>query len=280
MIKNYLYKFAVMLIGICVILLFPGCPPPAEDPPPDGNGTEPKEIASRWTGSFTYSYGVGTIVHMTLYKDDTLTGRWIAGDDTFSLSVTGSCTLNETDFSFEASGTATSDEGNSVYTGSGSGSLWEDDGFGTYSMDFSHPDFEDQNDEFWNVERIEEGGYTIETFSNGGSPSADTYMYLLDSDQIELAHDDDGGSYLYSRIVFSLESGSTYYVIVEDFFSNPGYYSLRISETGGGSSSATPAEDEGEPDNDADSATVVTINTVYDRYLSLEEVDWFFITVP
>lgn len=121
--------------------------------------------------------------------------------------------------------------------------------------------------------------YVIETFANGGSPDADTYRYLYDNSLTLLASDDDGGLGFYSYLERELTSGETYYVRIWDYY-YPGYYSIMVSESGGGSSSTTPSTDAGEPDDGYTSATVMSLDTVYDRYLSYDEEDWFEITIP
>jgi len=69
---------------------------------------------------------------------------------------------------------------------------------------------------------------TIETFYPGSGRSVDTIVYLYRSDGSEIAHDDDGGSGLYSRLQITLNPG-TYYIMVRSFGHDTGNYGLRVS---------------------------------------------------
>ncbi len=122
--------------------------------------------------------------------------------------------------------------------------------------------------------------YIIETFANGGSPDADTYLFLSDISLTLIASDDDGGLDFYSYLEHELTSGETYYILIWDYWYDPGYYSIMVSESGGGNSIITPTTGAGEPDDDYTSATVMSLDTIYDRYLSYDEEDWFVITIP
>jgi subtilisin family serine protease len=123
--------------------------------------------------------------------------------------------------------------------------------------------------------------YVIETFHNGGS-TVDTYLTLYNnSGVIPLASDDDSGAGTYSKLTYLLTRGSTYCIQVRGYnSSSTGYYSILVNTTGGGSSSNTPATDAGEPDGTAAQASPMAVGTVYDRYLSSSDYDWFVFTVP
>jgi hypothetical protein len=270
-----------ILICLVSFFLLLGCPQPQDGPNVEGEGVV-LNVVSSWFGTFTWSGGGGTILSWTLYDNGTFGGKWTADDDAFSITFAGSYILNDTAIYFEMAGTATSGGANSQYTGSGEGTISEDTGAGTYSIDFAHESFPDQYDYTWEISSLdgESGIYTIETFSNGGTPDPDTYLYLLDSDEIELANDDDGAGYPYSKIAYALISGNTYYIFVDDYWESPGYYSLLVSKEGGGASSAIPETDAGEPDGDAANATTLLLNTVYSRYLAMGDQDWFIVTIP
>jgi hypothetical protein len=274
-------KSVTLLIFLAACFLFLGCPPPTGDPPAGGGG-ETKTVVSDWFGTYTWSGGDGFILRWTLYDDETFSGSWEAGDESVSLSCSGTYTLTDTDLTFDMAGTAIADGATSQYTGSGAGTLSTDSGSGTYSINFTHPDFTDQFDEQFVLYLLEgnSGIYTIETFSNGGSLEPDTVLYLLDGDEMILASNDDFGYGFFSTIVYPLFSGNTYYISVENYYSGFGYYSLKISKSGGGSSDATPATTAGEPDDDALNATTIFLNAVYDRYLDEGDEDWFVITIP
>ncbi|MCL4830781.1 MAG: serine protease, partial [Caldilineaceae bacterium] len=96
--------------------------------------------------------------------------------------------------------------------------------------------------------------YTIET-SNLGSGS-DTYIYLYDTNgSSQLAANDDGGSGLASRIVWSAPGNGTYYVRIRHYNSNASgsttNYDISVRDTGGGGGGGG---DSYEPDNSAGAA--------------------------
>jgi subtilisin family serine protease len=124
--------------------------------------------------------------------------------------------------------------------------------------------------------------YVIETFPNGGGDTADTYMELYDGNQalIDWNDDIDYPANAYSRIVHALSTGQTYYVKIMDTYYSPGYYSILVSQTGGGSSTATPSTDVGEPDDTSAQAQALSVDVVHDDYLSSGEIDWYMITIP
>jgi subtilisin family serine protease len=121
----------------------------------------------------------------------------------------------------------------------------------------------------------------IETFPNGGGSSADTVLYLYNSGLTFLTSNDDGGAGFYSKITYTMTSGATYYIRVYDYFNaGPDYYSILVNLSGGGSSTIIPDTDAGEPDNTSGTAFPMSFDTVYDRYLSLSENDWYSIVIP
>ena len=80
---------------------------------------------------------------------------------------------------------------------------------------------------------------------------------------------------------YPLISGTNYYVEVTGYStSTTGYYSIMASTMDGGSSMVTPLTTAGEPDGTPGQATVMSINTSYDRYLTAGDVDWFVFTAP
>ncbi len=125
--------------------------------------------------------------------------------------------------------------------------------------------------------------YYIETFPNGSGSSADTYLYLYASDGTTMlaANDDRFGS-LYSELLYFLESGQTYYVEVFDYFVRGDFYSIAISASGFGASSAgTPTDpDSYEPDDTSGTATTLVLDAVQDHSLTVNESDWFVFVAP
>ena len=98
--------------------------------------------------------------------------------------------------------------------------------------------------------------YTLETLNLG--TTADTYLYLYNSDgATELAHDDDSGGRLASRIVWSAPNSGTYYARARHYsgarFGATTSYDLRITNAGA-------SADGYEPDNTAAQARVFEVN--------------------
>ena len=99
--------------------------------------------------------------------------------------------------------------------------------------------------------------YRVET-SNLGS-GMDSYIYLYDTDgSTEIAHNDDGGVGLASRIVWCCASSGTYYVRVRHYSSSSGTGSYDISVNDEGDCGGT--EDDYEPDDSASEAHWIDTN--------------------
>lgn len=125
--------------------------------------------------------------------------------------------------------------------------------------------------------------HTIETFPNGGTNKADTYIvvfYYNNGTLNYLWEDDDSGTNLFSKINMPLASGSRYYMLCLDYWGDDGYYSILVNQNGGGSSLATPSPSNYEPDNYWNQAKQITYESVYDYYLSIDDLDWMYIIIP
>ena len=268
---------------LLIPLLVMSCAAPEKEPTADE-----KEAVSEWNGYFMWRsspYQVGTIENWKLYDDGSCSGRWVAGD-LFSLPVSGAYELSGDTYDFEFSGTASGPGiGSSAFTAFGSGTMFEAHGTGTYTIVFVNPIWDDQIDETWEVisgtPRF--SSYAVETFPNeggGGGVYVDTVLNLYNSGGL-LINTDDGGAAPYSLIDHSFLRNQTYFIEVRPFSGlGTGYYSLLVDETGGGSSAGTPATDAGEPDDTREQAVPMSLDTVYDRYLSAGDADWFEITIP
>jgi len=123
--------------------------------------------------------------------------------------------------------------------------------------------------------------YTIETFANGGSGNADTYLVLFTEDGSYIYEDDDsGGPSLYSKLTLPLASGATYYILNIELYNDPGYYSILVNDVGGGFSNETPDQDAYETNNIMSAATLLPYDIVQDHYLSPSDQDWLKVTIP
>ena len=122
--------------------------------------------------------------------------------------------------------------------------------------------------------------YTIETFANGGGDNADTYLVLFTESLNYIYEDDDSGSSSYSKLILPLANGDTYYILNIDVQPDPGYYSILVNDVGGGTSTATPAQDAYEPNDTFSQAKTLLYSTVQNHYLSLYEQDWLKVTIP
>jgi thermitase len=125
--------------------------------------------------------------------------------------------------------------------------------------------------------------YTIyvRTFANGGTPSADTKLYLFDdTGTVQLAFNDDYSGY-FSRVSYAVVEGARYHVAVTGYStSTTGYYSITASLIDGGASTLVPAQDAGETDGSVSSAKTMLRGIVYERYITAGDVDYFVITIP
>jgi Tol biopolymer transport system component/heme/copper-type cytochrome/quinol oxidase subunit 2 len=94
----------------------------------------------------------------------------------------------------------------------------------------------------------------------------DTYLYLLDANDRQIAYDDDGGSDVNSLLTYSANSAGTYYVRAYSYNGNgAGDFSLDISITGGGTSpSSSSSLTDGDSVND-----YLDYNTYTDYAVSL-----------
>ena len=269
-------KLFILFILIFLLSACPG-PDPDNDPPE-------KEPVSVWNGYFMWKaspHQLGTISSWKLYKDGTSEGTWKAGD-LFTLSAGGNYALNGTNYEFDFSGTATGvGIGSSGFDAFGSGTLTENHGTGTYTIEFDEPLWTDQLNETWEVivGNTEFGSYIIETFPNGGAGDVDTLVNLYNSSGFLINSDDDSGTSNYSLIDHGFLTDRIYYIEVYSF-GGSGYYSLLVNESGGGSSAGDPPQDEGEPDAVLEQAPTISLETVYDRYLTDADVDWFKINIP
>lgn len=83
--------------------------------------------------------------------------------------------------------------------------------------------------------------YRIETSFN--SMDIDTELTLFDSDENDIAYNDDSGS-LFSKIIWICNESGRYYIMVNEFNDNPSDYTINITE------SEPLVGDKYEPDND------------------------------
>ena len=122
--------------------------------------------------------------------------------------------------------------------------------------------------------------YTIETFANGGSGNANTYLVLFTENGNYICEDDDRGTLSHSKMVLPLASGAIYYILNIELWGNPGPYSILVNDIGGGTSTATPDPDAYEPNDIMSAAKDIEIDEVQDHYLSLYDLDWLKVTIP
>lgn len=86
--------------------------------------------------------------------------------------------------------------------------------------------------DWFGVELVEGRPYRINVEGSGANPLADPYLRIYDSQGVEVAADDDGGTGFNSYLNFASATGGSYFVAVSAFGgSEPGQYSLRISDT-------------------------------------------------
>jgi len=129
--------------------------------------------------------------------------------------------------------------------------------------------------------------FYIETFPNGSTKDnrTDPIMRIYREDDLVhwIAYNDDGGrSHLASGIKMPMNSGEIYYICVEDYYANGGFYSIKVSAVGfdGASIGTAAIPDKFEPDDDPDQAGVLSLNDVQDHSLSVGDQDWFRFAAP
>jgi len=128
----------------------------------------------------------------------------------------------------------------------------------TISSTQADHNFHDAGDTDWAKFSATAGtGYVIETLNLGSR--CDTYLYLYDTDgTTEIAHDDDSGTGLASRIGWTAPANGTYYVRVHhDSSSTYGAntdYDLRVTAVGSGGG------DGYEPDDASGQANTITVD--------------------
>lgn len=157
--------------------------------------------------------------------------------------------------------------------------------YNTSNIDFAQTQWDEQLDNYFtNVTK-----HTIETFPNGGTNYADTYIVLFYFNSGTLTYlweNDDDGYQNYSKIITPLVSGERYYILCMDYWGDYGYYSILVNQNGGGSSTVNPPTNAYEPDGydsnifDFSLAKEIQYGVVTDRYLHDGDVDWMYFIVP
>lgn len=99
----------------------------------------------------------------------------------------------------------------------------------------------------------------------------DSVLELRDSEGVLITEDDDGGSGLGSRIVYSFAEGGTYYAVVEPYFNEQGSYTLTVNDAG-------PAPEDLHGDT-PETATPLAFEESIDGYIDGADTDWFRIEV-
>lgn len=123
------------------------------------------------------------------------------------------------------------------------------------------------------------------TFEVHGDTTTGSYIRLYDSDILDpntyphyLEYDSDYQGV--SVVTHDLTAGETYYLQVSEDY-GPGPYKVQVADTAANLSDfGLAAATVGEPDNDANSAVSLTLNTALERYLIDGDQDWFKFTVP
>jgi uncharacterized protein len=94
-----------------------------------------------------------------------------------------------------------------------------------------------------------------------GDINGDQYVDLKDAVQGLNLNDDGGRSHLASGIKMPMNSGEIYYICVEDYYANGGFYSIKVSAVGfdGASIGTAAIPDKFEPDDDPDQAGVLSL---------------------
>lgn len=129
--------------------------------------------------------------------------------------------------------------------------------------------------------------FYIETFPNASTEDnrTDPIMRVYREDDLVhwIAYNDDGGrSHLASGIKMPMNSGETYYICVDDYYANGGFYAIKVSADGfdGVSIGTAAIPDNFEPDDNPDQAGVLLLNDIQDHSLSIGDQDWFRFVVP
>ncbi|WP_303901307.1 hypothetical protein [Thiohalomonas denitrificans] len=118
--------------------------------------------------------------------------------------------------------------------------------------------------------------HTFEAYAESSS-SFIFYLYS-DPDGYSLASKySTGGS---RSLIWDLVAGEDYYLRVVERY-EPGFYTVQVTDAAASLDGfGDAAEDAGEPDGDATSATSLTVNAPVERYLTDGDVDWFKFTAP
>ncbi|MFC1504003.1 hypothetical protein ACFL6D_01155 [Spirochaetota bacterium] len=128
----------------------------------------------------------------------------------------------------------------------------------------------------------------IETYKTPSTPNGDSYLYLYDNTFNELTRNDDSGDNLFSKIIYPLDSGRTYYIAVKGFDANDTLgYALCVYDNADTRPAAPAADGNGAaPDSMEDyndvhtGSEVLSVGTPTCRNIEAGDTDWFKIIIP